>query len=126
MRGFLNSAEPVLRRTATGILAVALLAFGCVNLIAHQHGSSSIETRRGTVRSVMDNDALQFLSTAVKPRKSVFVYPYYSMYYYLADVVNPMRFFLLMYNYNTPEQFDEVIRSLQQKRVPYVLWDTEV
>ena len=38
---------------------------------------------------------------------------------------NPTRFSLLLYGYNTPGQFDEVIRDLDDKRVRYVLWDTE-
>lgn len=122
----LASAQPVLRRSIMGVLAASLLTFGSINLAVHRRGSNLIETRRGAIRSVMNNDALQFLSTAVKPRESVFVYPYYSMYYYLADVVNPTRFSLLMYNYNTPAQFDEVILNLEQKQVRYVLWDTEV
>jgi hypothetical protein len=62
----------------------------------------------------------------VGKREWVFVYPYYPMYYYLADVRNPTRFSILMYHYNTAAQFDEVIRDLESKHVKYVLWDTVV
>ena len=58
--------------------------------------------------------------------ESLFVYPYYPMYYFLADVTNPTRYSILMYHINTPAQFDEVIRDLEAGQVKYVLWDTWV
>jgi 4-amino-4-deoxy-L-arabinose transferase-like glycosyltransferase len=88
--------------------------------------SYKIETRRGTVLDVTKDDALQFLNSVIAKREWVFVYPYYPMYYYLADVRNPTRFSILMYDYNTAAQFDEVIRDLESKHVKYVLWDTVV
>jgi hypothetical protein len=107
-------------------LAAGLTVFGVLNFFSHVRGSHPVETRRGTIRSVSDDEALKFLCTSVKQHEFVFVYPYYASYYYLADVTNPTRISILLYGYNTPEQFDEVIGNLEEKRVPYVLWDQEV
>jgi hypothetical protein len=69
----------------------------------------------------VDDAALRFLSTAIKEREFVFIYPYCPIYYYLANLSNPTRYSVLLYGYNTPAQFDEVIRNLEEKRVRYVL-----
>jgi hypothetical protein len=109
-------------RTALRIaLAVALVAFGSLNFAAYVQGARPVETRRGIVMSAVDDATLRFLSTAIKEREFVFVYPYYPMYYYLGNVRNPTRYSLLLYGYNTPAQFDEVIRDLEDKRVRYVV-----
>jgi hypothetical protein len=95
--------------------------FGFLNFAAHVQGARPVETRRGTVMSAVGDQALRFLNTAVREREFVFIYPYYPIYYYLANVRNPTRFSLLLYGYNTPAQFDEVIHNLEEKRVRYVL-----
>jgi hypothetical protein len=48
------------------------------------------------------------------------------MYYFLSGTTNPTRYSLLLYNYNTPSQFQDTIRVLDQHRVKYVIWDTTV
>jgi hypothetical protein len=45
------------------------------------------------------------------------------MYYFLSATTNPTRYSLLIYNYNTPSQFREVIQALEERRVKYVVWD---
>ncbi len=114
------------RNVLFGCLAACLLLFGALNLVAHRQGVHEVVTRRGAIPSVSDDEALKFLCTSVDRREFVFVYPYYPVYYYLADVRNPTRFSILLYGYNTPEQFDEVIGNLEDKRVRYILWDTDV
>jgi hypothetical protein len=46
------------------------------------------------------------------------------MYYFLSATTNPTRYGGLVYNFNTRSQFEEVVRVLEQRRVKYVLWDT--
>ena len=85
-----------------------------------------IQTRRGMILDLDSDDALRFLNTDVAKKEWVFVYPYYPMYYYLADIRNPTRFSILIHNYNPPRDFDEVTRDLETKHVKFVLWDTLV
>jgi hypothetical protein len=84
------------------------------------------ETRRGTVLSAAHDQALEFLNQNVPRGEYVFVYPYYPLYYYLADVRNPIPFGALVSYINTPADFDECLRDIQAKQVRYVLWDTLV
>jgi len=48
------------------------------------------------------------------------------MYYFLADIRNPTRHTILLYNLHTEQQFRDAIASLENKKVRYVLWDTVV
>ncbi|MGI9073971.1 MAG: hypothetical protein ACR2JB_22240 [Bryobacteraceae bacterium] len=106
-------------------ITLGVVLLGCLKL-AECRTSYKVETRRGTVLDVTQDDAMQFLNNTAAQREWVFVYPYYPMYYYLADVRNPTRFSILLYHYNTAEQFEEVIRDLESKHVKYVFWDTVV
>jgi Dolichyl-phosphate-mannose-protein mannosyltransferase len=110
-----------IRNAVTGAIAASLMVFGILNFVAHVQGSHAVETRRGTVMTAADDQALQFLNSSVKAGEFVFVYPYSPIYYYLADVRNPTRLSTLLYGYNPPAQFDEVVYDLEEKRVPYVL-----
>jgi hypothetical protein len=67
-----------------------------------------------------------YLIENFKPGDKVFVYPYYPMYYFLADIRNPTRYSILVYNINTEFQFNETVADLERKKVEYVLWDTVV
>jgi hypothetical protein len=114
-----------IKKVLLGATTAGLVLLGCFKL-ADGRSITRIETRRGTVLDVTQDDALKFLNSAVTEGEWVFVYPYYPMYYYLADVRNPTRFSILLYYYNTPPQFDEVIQDLESKHVRYILWDTVV
>jgi 4-amino-4-deoxy-L-arabinose transferase-like glycosyltransferase len=115
-------------RVRNTLLSITAIAFVLVAIgdLWNTRGGYPVQTRRGMILDVNPDDALVFLNTAVPSREWVFVYPYYPMYYYLADLRNPTRFSILMYHYNTGEQFEEVIRDLEEKRVKFVLWDTVV
>jgi hypothetical protein len=109
------------RTALRSALAVALVAFGGLNLVAYTGSARPVETRRGTVMTAADDAALRFLNTAVKEREFVFIYPYCPIYYYLADLTNPTRYSVLLYGANPPAQFDEAIRNLEEKQVRYVV-----
>jgi hypothetical protein len=87
---------------------------------------TEIETRRGRVHGFRQDDALRFLQSELPARDAVFVYPYYPMYYFLADLVNPTRHSILMYGINTDAQFASVIGDLERHRVKWILWDARV
>ncbi len=68
--------------------------------------------------------ALTLLQSKAAPGEEIFAYPYCAMYYFLSATVNPTRYAALMYNFNTPSQFEEVVTVLDQRRVRYVVWNT--
>lgn len=106
-------------RTCTVVLAL-------FNGILAVRPGITVNTRAGQVRVTERDLALEFLQRRIAPGETAFVYPYYPMYYFLANVRNPTRYSILMHHINTPEQFNDAIAALESRRVPYVLWDTFV
>jgi hypothetical protein len=105
------------------LLAISACALATINLFivlcAH-----AVPTRVGHVGMFKPDPVLVFLDNHVAPGTEIFSYPYCPMYYFLSSTTNPTRYSLLLYNYNTPAQFREVIGVLDERKVKYVLWDT--
>lgn len=116
----------VLQKLGLGLITFAVIFYGAVHSLKPLSAGHKVETRRGTLWAFKSDGALAFLQEKTQPGEEVFVYPYYPMYYFYANVKNPTRYSILMYNINTRSQFDEVINVLEQKKVKYVLWDTFV
>jgi hypothetical protein len=85
-----------------------------------------IKTRVGSVAMFKDDPVLTFLNAHTVPGEEIFSYPYSPIYYFLTATTNPTRYSLLLYNYNTSAQFHEVIRTLDQHKVKYVVWDAKL
>jgi hypothetical protein len=83
-------------------------------------------TRIGQVNMAAYDPVLTAIDDNVRPGEEIFMYPYSPMYYFLSATTNPTRYSFLVYNYYTVSQFEEVIHSLDQNRVKYVLWNTTV
>jgi hypothetical protein len=91
-------------------------------LVTLAAGSRTV-TRRGVVYSYAPNPVLEFLNSHVAPGEPVFVYPYSPMYYFLSAAKNPTRYSILMYRMNTDAQFRDAVRSLDETKVRYAIWD---
>jgi hypothetical protein len=117
----------VVRAFVPAIAAVPLLLLA-TNLALHAATADTrIITRRGQIVLPHDDAALRFLlSDEVSAGDYVLVYPYYSQYYFLADVRNPTRFGEMMYGPGSEPYFREAITAIEAKHVKYVLWDTLV
>jgi hypothetical protein len=107
-----------------GLVSLSLLVYGLVHVLKPLGAQYKMATRRGTLYACQPDDALNFLQEHIKPKGEVFIYPYYPMYYFLANVKNPTRHSILMYHINTKDQFREIIDILDNKKVKYVLLDT--
>jgi hypothetical protein len=105
------------------LLAISAGCLACFNLflVLSAHPTP---TRVGSVEVFKTIPALALLDEKVAPGEEIFAYPYCPMYYFLSATTNPTRYGALVYNFDTPSQFDEVVRVLEQRRVRYVLWDT--
>lgn len=113
-------------RFILSVLSLTILASGTLSAIHTMAAHQVIMTRRGPVHVEEPDPALEFVLSHVSQGAPLFVYPYYPMYYYLADVRMPSRYSILVYDYNTPEQFQEVLTELERTKVEFVLWDTLV
>lgn len=109
-----------------GILSLGSFSLAAFNAAVATSVNHSQPTRRGNIQDSKEDGALDFLLKNTKPGDPVFIYPYYPMYYFLADVKNPTRYSILLYSINTEAQFNEVIQDLEKAKVKFVLWDTLV
>jgi 4-amino-4-deoxy-L-arabinose transferase-like glycosyltransferase len=106
------------------ICAVCLASFNCcVVLFAGAHTTETRVGRAALIGKGPDR-VLRFLDEHLSPGEAIFSYPYFPTYYFLSAANNPTRYSILMYNYNTPAQFREVVSVLEQRRVRYVIWET--
>ena len=67
---------------------------------------------------------LEFTAAHTRVNEEVFFYPCRPMYYFLSGSTNPTRFSILVYNYNTRDEFQEAVQNLESRQVKYVVWDT--
>ncbi|MGA3082448.1 MAG: hypothetical protein ABSD44_13930, partial [Terracidiphilus sp.] len=102
-----------------GITSAILATFNLF-LVVTAH---SVTTRVGPVAIFKDDPTLAFLNAHATEGEDIFVYPYRPMYYFLSSTSNPTRYSLLMYSYNTDSQFYDAIRSLEERKPRYVVWD---
>jgi 4-amino-4-deoxy-L-arabinose transferase-like glycosyltransferase len=108
------------------LLSISLIIFGSFDALIALSANQKIVTRRGILYGFKDDPALKFLIEHTKPGDYAFIYPYYPMYYFLADVTNPTRYFTLISHFHTEAQFKDAIENLERQHVKYVLWDTAV
>jgi hypothetical protein len=108
---------------ALQILAISAACLAAFNLflVLSAHPTT---TRVGSVAVFKNIPLLSLLEDKVAPGEEIFAYPYCPIYYFLSATTNPTRYGGLVYNFNTPSQFQEVIRVLDQHGIRYVLWDT--
>ncbi|MGC1782870.1 MAG: glycosyltransferase family 39 protein [Acidobacteriaceae bacterium] len=105
------------------VLAISAGALATANLFLVL-SATSVPTRVGPVATFKTDPVLAFLGAHTAPGEEIFAYPYCPMYYFLSGTMNPTRYSLLIYNYNTPSQFQRAIRTLDRRKVRYVVWDT--
>ena len=81
----------VLRRVGLVVVSLSLILSGVFNALTPLAAQEELVTRRGAIWSHQQDDALKFLHEHLQPKEEVFVYPYYPMYYFLANL-NPHVF----------------------------------
>lgn len=110
-------------KLATALLALSVFLYGGIEVFNAVSQKGSSQGRRGTLAGTDGSAVLTFLQSHTKPGEPVLVYPYRPVFYFWADLKNASRYTLLMYGYNTDDQFREVVRELDRQHVRYVLWD---
>lgn len=116
----------IIKLMGISIVSVCVIFFGSYNAIIAASANKKIVSRRGVLYGFKDDPALKYMIENTVPDEYVFVYPYYPMYYFLAQVRNPTRYSVLIGHYNTDTQYEEVIEDLKNKCVKYIFWDTLV
>jgi hypothetical protein len=119
---YLEQYRAKLADLALQILAISATCLAGFNLFLVL-SARPVATRVGSVASLKSDPVLTLLQSKARAGEEIFAYPYCAMYYFLTATANPTRYGGLMYNFNTPEQFDEVITVLDERRVRYVVWN---
>ncbi|MGA3161689.1 MAG: hypothetical protein ABSC77_10775 [Terracidiphilus sp.] len=104
------------------ISAVCLNGLNCGVVLAM--GAHPSATRVGNVAVNGNEEVLKLLNEYVSPGEEILIYPYCPTGYFLSATTNPTHYSFLLYYYNTPEQFQEVVDILDRRRVKYIIWDT--
>jgi hypothetical protein len=110
---------------AVQIICISTFALAAFNGFIAMSASTKMITRRGTFYAFRRDPVLEFVSNHVKPGSEIFAYPYCPEYYFLSGASNPTPFSILMYHINTNAQFRDAVRSLEEKKVRYVIWHRE-
>jgi hypothetical protein len=120
---FLTEYRAVVAKSALQILQISAASLSIFNLLCVLLAAHTVPTRIGSVKMLKDAPVLAYLDEHVAPGEEIFAYPYCPRYYFLSATINPTPYSILVYNYNTPSQFQDVVRILEQRKVKYVLWD---
>jgi hypothetical protein len=108
----------------TLLITLGVVLNGGANLMGAMSARTVLNTRRGSLMAQEKDSALEFLLSHTRPGDYAFVFPYHPLYYFLADVRNPTRFNVLIYDRKGDPLFDEALRDLEQKKPHYALSDT--
>jgi hypothetical protein len=120
---FMSEHRRAIVSSALNILAVSAVFLTVFNLLCGLLAGKTIPSRVGSVKMFQDAPVLAYLDQYIAPGQEIFAYPYCPRYYFLSATINPTPYSILVYNYNTPSQFQDVVRILEQRKVKYVLWD---
>lgn len=103
-------------------LAVSVICLAGCNLLFLLY-TRPLQTRVGSISTFREETLVRLLEQKTHPGDEIFAYPYCPSYYFLTGTVNPTRYSLLMYHYNTASEFRDALEALQRHRVRYVVWN---
>src|SRR5207249_9669551 len=101
---------------AFGLLAVALL-------FTARSAQNRTATRHGNIRSGGQDTVIGYVQDHTLPGQHLLVYPYLPLYNYLTDTKSPSSLDYFQPGMHTPEQAQEIIRSLKTQDVQAVLFE---
>ncbi len=121
---------PAAERVALSVGMAVLLVLSAARLYRNLVRSRALypyemQTAFGRVdlRDPKDMKLYALLSRLMRdvPSRRLYCYPVFSDLYLTVDANNPTRYQFFMPGYNAPDQFDEVVRTLQKARLPYIV-----
>ena len=100
---------------------LSFTAFGMAMLWGPLGAHHELRTARGTLRTGVPNDALEYVQARVTPGERILVYPYQPLFYYLTGTFSPTRFDFLQPGMHTADQVRESLREFVADRTRVVL-----
>ncbi len=103
-------------------VALSFTALGMAIVMDPFRAHTVIPTRRGSLKAVRPDPVLRALEKSVAPGRTVFVYPYQPMYYYLTSTNNPTPFEYLQIGEHTSEEFEKAMADVASDRTEVVVF----
>ena len=107
-------------------LCISAVAFGMAMVSGPLISSHNVQTARGRIKTQNTDQSLDYVYPRVAGEKSIFVYPYEPMYYYLAGTFSPTRFDFMQLGMHTPDQFQQALHDFEADHTRIVLFETSV
>ena len=104
-------------------LVLSCTMFGLALLWQPLRAHDSLQTRRGTLKSLHSDEVIRYVQAHVPAGEKILVYPYLPLYYYLTATFSPGRYEYLMPGFHTPQQFEDVINELDSNRTRVILFE---
>ncbi len=117
---------PVFFRVAAWAAFAGIATMAAVAIVPEAGPVVWQQTRRSPVTRMERDPCLNWLMRETAPKARDLVYPYYPMYYVLADLRNPIRQSFMTYGYHSRCDIAGVIKELDSGPVALVLWDQVV
>jgi 4-amino-4-deoxy-L-arabinose transferase-like glycosyltransferase len=118
---FGGAFSPAVRRLITVYILWSFSGFGLALLLNAANGRQTLKTRRGTLRTTVQDAVVPYVQAHVPEGTEIFVYPYQPLYYYLTGSSNVTSYDFLYPGYNTPDQFRQAAQQLETGRPTAVL-----
>lgn len=114
----------VVQPVAVAIAFVTFTSAGLALLVANREARFVLETRRGVVRTPAPDELLPFIQAHVPANEKIFVYPYFTLGYYLTATFSATRYEYLQPGMHTRGQDREAIREIDANRTAVVLFES--
>jgi 4-amino-4-deoxy-L-arabinose transferase-like glycosyltransferase len=107
----------------TFVLLLSCISFGLAILTQPLNARHTLHTRRGILKASHADEILEYVQRSVPAGQTLLVYPYLPLYYYLTDTSNPTRYEYLMPGFNTPDQYQQVVRQLDADQTRIIVFE---
>jgi 4-amino-4-deoxy-L-arabinose transferase-like glycosyltransferase len=110
-----------LKPLVTAYLVTAFFLMSAALLVRSVAAVSAVQTARGAINVRGEDTVVEYVRGHISPGETLLVHPYLPLYYYLTGTFSPSRYEYLQPGLHTPEQFQEVVRTLSMGQVRTVL-----
>jgi hypothetical protein len=105
---------------------LSAVGFSITTLSGPLFSRHKIQSARGWIKVENTDNTLDRVDGNLSGEKTIFVYPYEPMYYYLTGTFSPTRYDFMQPGMHTPDQFQQALRDFQADRTRVVLFETSV
>jgi 4-amino-4-deoxy-L-arabinose transferase-like glycosyltransferase len=120
-KAFGGAFLPATRPVIAAYVVLSFSGFGLALLLNAGNARQTLKTRRGTLRTTIQDAVVPYVQAHVPEGTEIFVYPYQPLYYYLTGSNNITSYDFLYPGYNTPGQFRQAAQQLDAGRPTAVL-----